>query len=76
MYGSEIRIWKEKERSIIRAVQMNNLRGFLGIRRMDKVPNALIRELCGVTKGLMKVFSNGSAMWRGWRIIGLLRGST
>ena len=23
-------------------------------------------------KGLMKVFSNGSAMWREWRMIGLL----
>ena len=33
-----------------------------------------IRELCRVTKGLMKVFSYGSAMWREWRTIGLLRG--
>ena len=30
----------EKERSKIRAVQTDNLRGLLGIRRMDKVPNA------------------------------------
>ena len=30
----------EKERSRIRAVQMNNLTGLLGIRRMDKVLNA------------------------------------
>ena len=35
-----------------RTVQMDNLRGLLGIRRMDKVPNARIRELCGVRKGL------------------------
>ena len=34
-------LWKEKERSRIKAVQMNNLRGLLGIRRMDRVPNAL-----------------------------------
>ena len=33
----------KKERSRIRAVQMDNLRGFLDIRRMDKVPNAQIR---------------------------------
>ena len=33
------------------SVEMDNLRGSLGIRRMDRVPNALIRELCGVKKG-------------------------
>ena len=31
---------------------MDNLRGLLGIRRIDRVPNARIRELCGVNKGL------------------------
>ena len=51
MYGSETMLWKE-EISRIRAVQVDNLRGLLGIRRMDKVPNARIRELCGVTKGV------------------------
>ena len=43
-YGSEKMLWKEKERSRIRAVQMDNFRGLLGIRRMDEVPNAQIRE--------------------------------
>ena len=42
---------------------MDNLIGLLGIRMMDMVRNAWIRELCGVTKGvderLMKVFSDG-----------------
>ena len=28
---------KEKERSIVRAVKMDNLRGLLGIRRMDSL---------------------------------------
>ena len=28
-------LWKKKERFRIRAVQMDNLRGMLGIRRMD-----------------------------------------
>ena len=37
MYGSETMLWKEKERYRIRAVQMNRLRGLLGIRIMDKV---------------------------------------
>ena len=41
---------------------------------MDKVPNASMRELCGVIKELMEEFSSGSAMWRDWRMIGLLRG--
>ena len=41
MYGSET-IWKEKESSRIRALQIDNLIGLLGIRRMDKVPNARI----------------------------------
>ena len=49
-YGSETMLWKEKERSRIRVVQMDNLRGLLGIRRMDRVPYARIRELCGVAK--------------------------
>ena len=69
--GCETMIWREKERARIWAIQMNNLRGLLGIRKMDKVPNALIKQLYGV----MKVFSNGSAMWRGWRTTGLLRWS-
>ena len=45
MYGSETMLWKEKERFRVRAVQMDNL-------RKDRVPNALIRELCGVKKGV------------------------
>ena len=40
MYGSESMLWKEKERSRIRFVHMDNLRELLGIRRMDRVPNA------------------------------------
>ena len=66
-YGSETMIWRERSR--ILAVRMDNLRGLLGIRRMDKAPNAQIRQLCR----MMKVFSDGSAMWGGWRMTGLLR---
>ena len=43
MYGSETMVWK-KERS------RNSLRGLLGIMEMDKVPNALIKEMCRVMK--------------------------
>ena len=49
-YGSETMLLKEKERSKIRAVQMDNLRGLLGITRIDRVTNAWIRELCRVIK--------------------------
>ena len=33
----------------------------------------IIMEWFGVTKGQMKVFFNGSAMWREWGMIGLLK---
>ena len=52
MYGSETIIWKEEERSRVRAVQMDKIRSLLGIRRMDRVPNARIRELCVMVKGV------------------------
>ena len=39
-----------RERSRVKAVQMDNLSGLLGVRRMDRVPNGWIRELCGVEK--------------------------
>ena len=44
-------IWKEEERSRIRAVKMDKIRSLLGIRWMDRVPNAWIREMCGMAKG-------------------------
>ena len=62
MYGSETMIWKEKERSRIRTVQMDNFRGLLGIRRMDRDPNARIRELCGVTKRVDERIDEGG-LW-------------
>ena len=71
MYGSEKKLWKEKERFRIRAMQMDNLRGLMGIRRMSMFPNARIRELCEVKKGLDERIHEGVlrwlAMWRGWR---------
>ena len=75
MYGSETELWKEKENSRVRAVQMDNLKSLIGIRRMDRAPNARIRKLCGVKKGLDESIDEGVhgglAMWRGWRWIGL-----
>ena len=59
MYGSETMLLKEKESSIVRAVQMDNLRGFLDIRRVDRVSNARIMELCGVKKRLDERIDEG-----------------
>ena len=44
-------LWKD-ERSRIRVIHMDKLRGLLGIRRMDKVLNAPIRELCKMMNGV------------------------
>ena len=44
-YGNETMIWREKERSRIRAVQVDKLKGLLAIRKMGKVPNARTRQL-------------------------------
>ena len=57
-YGSETIIWREKV-----AVQMD--RYLLGIRRMDKVPNARIIQLCRVTKDVDKKDDEGLLRWFG-----------
>ena len=44
---------------------MDNLRGLLGIRRMDRVPNAGIGELCGLRKGLNERIDEGVLRWYG-----------
>ena len=44
---------------------MDNLRGLLGIKRMDRVPNAQIRELCGVRKGLDERIDEAIQGWGG-----------
>ena len=41
-----------------------NLRCLLGIRRMSRVPNAWIRELCGVMKGVDERIDEG-VLWLG-----------
>ena len=42
---------------------MNNLRGYLGIRRMDRVPNAGIRELRRMKKGLYERIDEDVLRW-------------
>ena len=57
MYGDETMIRKEKERSRVRAVQMDNLRGEL------IVSNARIRESCEVTKRVDERIDEGILQW-------------
>ena len=79
VYGSETMLRREKERSRVRDVQMDKLRGLLGIRRMDRVPNARIRELLRNEEGLDERIDEGVLRWFGhverWRGIGSLRES-
>ena len=57
MYGIETMLWKERSR--VRAVQIDNLRGLLGIRKMDRIPNTRIRQLFGARKGLDERIDEG-----------------
>ena len=58
---------------------MDYIRVLLGIRRMDRVPNAWIMELCGVTKGIGERIDEGVLRWfghvEGWKGIGSPRES-
>ena len=45
---------------------MDNLRELLCIRRMDRVPNARIRELCVVKKGLEERIDEGGLVVLPW----------
>ena len=60
LYGSE----NDKERSRIRVVQMDNLSGLLGIRRMDRGPNLWIEELKpkGVDERVLRLFGHFERM--------------
>ena len=42
---------------------MDKIRSLLGIRRMDRVPNARIRELCGMAKGVDERIEEGVLPW-------------
>ena len=42
---------------------MDNPRGLLGIRKMDKALNALIRQLCGVMKGVNEKIDEDVFQW-------------
>ena len=62
MYGSKTMLWKEKERSRIRAVQMTISEACLVLGGWI-VANAQIRELCGVMKGVDERIDEGILHW-------------
>ena len=51
LYGSELMIYEEKERSRIRNLQIESLRSLFGIRRIYRMLNVWIRKMCRVRKG-------------------------
>ena len=64
MNDSEKTLWKE-EISQIKTVKMDNLKVLPNIRRMDRILNARIRELCRVKKGLNERIDEGMLQWFG-----------
>jgi len=65
LYGSETMVWNKKYRSKVQCVQMDNLRGVLGVRRIDKERNERIREWCGVKKGVNERINESMLRWFG-----------
>src|SRR5678815_40660 len=65
LHSSETMVRNKKYRSKVQCAQMDNLRGMLGVRRIDKMRNEHIRELCGVKKGVNKRINESMLRWFG-----------
>src|SRR5678815_2775171 len=63
-YGSETTVWNKRYRSKVQCVQMNNLRGVLGVK-IDKMRNERIIELCGVKKEVNERINESTSRWFG-----------
>ena len=63
--GSETMVWNKKYRSKVQAVQMDNLRSVLGLKRTDKIRNEFIRNTCGVEKGINESINESMLRWFG-----------
>ena len=46
MYDSKAMVWSQNYKPKLQAVQLDNLRSVLGLRKIDKMRNEAIRELC------------------------------
>ena len=69
LQGSNTMILKRK-----RGLCKQNLRGLLSILRIDKVANMQIKVRRKVNERIWKVFSNCSAIFKEWGMIGLVKG--
>src|SRR5678815_4290715 len=65
MYSSETMVWNKRYRSKVQCVQMDNLMGMLGVRRIDKIRNERMRVLCGVKKGVNERINENMLRWSG-----------
>lgn len=68
MYGSETIVWKGRESSKMRAVQMDNLRAIIGLRKTGRMKTKKIRELVDVRK-IDKVINDNIRWYRHMKII-------
>ena len=50
IYRNETMIWSVTEICSIRTIKLDNLRVLLDIRKINRIPNARIKELCGIGK--------------------------
>ena len=50
MNGNDAVVRREKERSRIIAVQLDSLKSLLDVKRIGKILNIGVRELCGMKK--------------------------
>ena len=68
-------VWREKIRSRIKVVHKDNLTGLSGIRRIHTIPNARVKEPCGVEMRLDENIdkSDLSVLWAIWRAVGSLK---
>ena len=48
IYGVEKMVWRKKKKSRIRYLKMDNHIRFMGIRKIDEIPNTLVKELLRV----------------------------
>ena len=58
-------VWNKRYRSKVKWVQMDNHKGVLGVRRIDKMRNERIRKLCGVKKGINERINESTLRWFG-----------
>ena len=55
---------RERKRGLeLRLYRWANIKGLIGIKMMDKGPNARIKELCGVTKDVDERIDEGVLQW-------------